>query len=158
MRIAPARLPNAVNQSTSDLQADRSVPTKNRSSAFCSFQCRSGRLFEETVSLLRRSRSKGPPPPTFTAPLLHCSIALSLSLFSFEFYGTVTKYHRIMDNSQFSRLIDFQEKIDKSVHVNPRKSPSAPPKSPTKTVLKRSVVEKMPCIYSSHLIIPSTSV
>lgn len=55
--------PNTVNQSTSDLQADRSIRTKNRSRALCSFQCRSGRLFEERVPFLRRSRSEAPLPP-----------------------------------------------------------------------------------------------
>lgn len=64
-----APLPNAVNQSTSDLQADRSIRTKNRSRAFCSFQCSSGRLFEERVPLLKRSRSEA---PLTSPPLLHC--------------------------------------------------------------------------------------
>lgn len=138
---ARAPLPHAVNQSTSDLRAATSICAKNRSRAFCSFQRRSGRLFEERMPLLRRSGIEAPPPPTFTAPLA----GVCTFLFSFEVYGAATKHHRIMDNSQFSRLIDFLMKINKLVNVSPGKSPATPTQPHTKTVLKRSVVQKMPC-------------
>lgn len=67
----------------------------------------------------------------------HCSTALSL--YFFFSLGTATKHHRIMDNSQFSRLIDFLLKINKSVNVTPRKSPATPTQTPTKKLSLKEV-------------------
>lgn len=135
-----APLPKAVNQSTSDLQADRSIRTKNRSRAFCSFQCRSGRLFEERVPLLRRSRSEAPLNPP---PLLHClEFVLFFHLSYMEQLQSTIESWIILN---FQDLSIFSWKSISRLMLPLENHLLLPHRPLQKTVLKRSVVQKMPC-------------